>query len=106
MSYNKNDSLFFRTLPKTEESPTNAVFVRDMGIVGGEPCYEIIWRSEKWIVKDSEVFDRDGALKKAAETYKAEIKSTGETKPDAIAKSLGISVGTLRKRQKLIAQHL
>lgn len=105
MILNRNDPVYFKILPITEDRKTNAVFLRELGDCNGEPCCEILYRQERWIVRNSEVLSIGVAMQKAAEKCRDEINATGKTKFVEIAKALGICTGTLRKRRKLIANH-
>ena len=101
-------SIWFKKLPQTEDSKTNAYFLRDLGVLNGEPVCEILYCGEKWIVRVSETLTQEQGLAEAARRIKATIDKHREpvqTK-EALSRKCGISTGTLRKRLLFIQNHL
>lgn len=108
MTLKKNQPIFFKKLPRTEETPPNATVLRCLGNVSGECAVEIETAGQKWIVKESECWTVEDALcMKAAELHeKIEKTKTAfgpaiKTNTD-LATAINVSVGTLRRWQKIV----
>jgi hypothetical protein len=105
----KNTPLFFKRLPKTEDSPADAVYLRFLGDApAAGPAHEILWRGEKWIVRDIDILTHREALVEAAKRWQRKIDDARKPgmKIEQIALALQISVGTLRDKMKLVRNHL
>ena len=108
MTLKKNQPIFFKKLPRTEETPANATVLRCLGHVGGECAVEIETGGKKWIVKESECWPVEDALcMKAAELHE-KIEKTKTMFGPAIktnlnlASYLNVSVSTLNRWQKIV----
>lgn len=104
----REQPIFFKKIPSTENTPANAVMNRYVGEVSGEPVVEIIHAGTKWLVKESECLDRETALSKRAEELNrliAPLKADNPRKSD-LAKALGICGSTLRRWNSIIQNFL
>lgn len=108
MPLKKEQPLFFKKLPVTDTSPANAQFGRYVGVVNGEQVIEINHASQKWLVRESEVLDRDAALAKRAEELNAKIEALKpkHSRKPALLQALGICESTYRRWNQLIQNHL
>jgi hypothetical protein len=110
--FERNQAVWFRKFPQTENSPPNAIFKRNVGEINGRMVCEIVWKSEVWKVGEDEIKTTDQALRETTEKIQAEINQAKRTlgtdtvPKAAIARALRISETTLCKRMKLIQQHL
>ncbi len=106
-AFKPNQPVFFKKLPATEKTPTNAEVKRYLGIVDGEPAIEIVHGGNKWIVRESECLSVDEALHRRAEYLNKRIATAksvvlpDDTKKN-LAAALGICESTLRRWYRLI----
>ena len=100
--------MFFRKFPASLDAYPNAVLLRKMGELNGCSLVEILYREERWIVKESEAMSAEQAFCERARRWKAELDAINP-KPvtkEALARLLQITTVTLRKRLKAIREHL
>ena len=107
----RNQLVFFKKLPSSEETKPNAVYKRSMGVipVQGVVC-EIEWHGQLWMVKETEVLTAAEALSTMAKQYQEQIekahKGANSNSFKDVAKAFGKSMSTLRKRMKFVRQYL
>lgn len=114
----RNQPIFFRKLPSSEETKPNAVYKRSLGEIPtqGEVC-EIEYHGQLWTVKESEALNSSTALGETAKKYHEQVESARKLAASnngannsptlkLIAKAFGKSEGTLRKRMKFIKQYM
>ena len=104
----RNTPIFFKKLPQTEETKTNAVYIRSLGQLNGEEICEIKYLQELWKVAESEVLtERMGRLRRAQQ-IDGEISAvrTDGMKNKQLADALKISTSTLKKRLEFCQNHL
>ena len=108
MNFEKNESIFFRKMPKSEKTKPNAFYFARKGEIPGKTVCEIVKGGEKWTVDEAECFPVRAALQMLAGKLNAEIESarTKNPKTEAICEALGISKTTFQKRVALIKNHL
>lgn len=112
--FKRNDPVWFRKFPQTEDSIPNAIYKHSLGELRGRKVCKIIWRGEEWKVGEDEIKTTDQALGEVAAKLKAQIEiaqarsASGSVRGSkkATAKALGISETALRRRLKLVQQHL
>ncbi len=110
--------VFFRTLPVTENTPTNAIFNRYMDTkLEGEEIVEVHYDGGNWTCKESEALTQPQAMVKLAEKLNAEVESAkaeilkartdGDkiTQPE-LAEKLGMGVSALCNRLAIIKTFL
>lgn len=109
MSFEKNQPLFYRKLPKTERSSPNACFLRGAGDIPGKKVAVIQWKGEPWIVDAAEIWSVPMAMSLSARKYHDQIESVRESCKNNIVKmaaALKMSKETLRKRMAFVKNHL
>lgn len=109
MTLNPNTPIFFKKLPRTEKTPTDAVYLRFIANIPNQEVHEILWHGEKWKVGSHQFWTIEEGLRLAAEGFSKEIEAaraaTNGTKFE-MASHLCISVGTMTDRMKLVQNHL
>lgn len=109
--------VFFKCLPKTENTPTNAIFVRYMDVVlDNEQVVEVLVGTNTWTCKESEALTKERGLAQLAinlnaefEKARTEIKTErpgGKITQPELAKHLGIGVTALINRLAIIKTFL
>lgn len=104
----KNTPLFFKKLPITEETPPNAIYLRFLDDLPKARAHEILYHGERWVVGEEDILTVHQGLAKTAEKFNAEIAEAKKkwNTPKQLAQAMGISETTLRKRMKLVQNHL
>lgn len=115
----RNQPIFFRKLPKSEDTEPNAVYKRSLGNLPKQgPVCEIEWRDTLWTVRESEALSASEALSEQAKKYQDQIEqarrmastqngaNNANPSLELVAKAFGKSVGTLRKRMKFVQNFL
>jgi len=103
---NHKSEYWFKARPKNADSVPNAIYKRQLSIVGGEMTCLIEYKSKQWIVRESELKDTKTALKELAQKWHDEIeKAKNSVKKEtkrAIADMIGICVATYNKRVEFV----
>lgn len=104
----KNTPVFFKARPKTEDTPPDAVYIRLKEQLPKAEVHEIRWHGESWLVGPTDFLTHQEAMKASALRYRATIDAARKPgmKTEDLAKALGISVNTLRKRLGMIQNHI
>lgn len=101
----KGTPVFFKSSPKTPNTPPDAVYLGIRGTLpNGDTVYELSKGGQVWLVGEDDFHVTHEAMALAAEAYRAQIdaKRTPGMKLGDLAKALGITTGTLKKRLSLI----
>jgi hypothetical protein len=106
-----NIPVFFRKLPLSKDSVPNALLLREVGQLGSDVIVEIEHQGQKWLVKKGEALPGPLAIQHAARKWLEQIEAVKKEKPNAkstltLAAALAVSPPTLRKRLKIIQEHL
>lgn len=104
-----NQPVFFRKQPKGPDTAPDAQFIRTVAELNGQSVIEVLYRSEKWKCRRSDVRIPSVAFSDLARQWHQEINlqiAAGKHKRDQQAKALGVSLTTLRKRLRFIQNHL
>lgn len=108
MTLRKEQPVFFKKIPATEQTPPNATVNRYLDKLNGEYVVEIIHAGAKWLVKESELLDHDAAMARRAQELNQKIEALRpkhSRKPDLI-KALGICESTYRRWNRIIQNYL
>lgn len=105
----KNTPVFFKVRPKTEYTPPDAAYVRLHSFLpNGQEVHVIKWHGEDWKVGPGDFLTHQEAMKATALKHRQDIDSFRRPgmKLKELAKAMGISETTLRKRLGMIQNHI